>query len=104
MRRKDFLTKGIIGLGGVVALTAFTHTSNRKNKGISPLEDCKPSPRETRGPFPNKTPAAYVRENIVGDRKGIPLLITLTVLDKNSECKPLPNALVDIWHCDNRGI
>ena len=104
MKRKEFLTKGIVGLGGVVALTAFVKTnSENKNKEESILENCTPSPRETRGPFPNKTPADYVRENIIGDRKGVPLLITLTVLDKNSDCKPLTNALVDIWHCDNQG-
>ena len=104
MKRKEFLTKGMVGLGGVVALTALAN-SGKKNEVVaeSVSEDCTVSPRETKGPFPNKTPADYVRENIIGDRNGVALLVTLTILDKNSNCEPLPNALVDIWHCDNQG-
>jgi len=104
MKRKDFLIKGLVSLGGVVALTGFANTHKKSTIGQDiNSEDCIVSPRETKGPFPNKTPADYVRENIIGDRKGVPLLISLTVLDKNSGCEPLKNALVDIWHCDNQG-
>ncbi|NJB71370.1 protocatechuate 3,4-dioxygenase beta subunit [Saonia flava] len=104
MKRKDFLIKGVIGLGGVVALTGFANSRKKhKNEEDINLEDCNVSPSETKGPFPNKTPADYVRDNIIGDRKGVPLLITLTILNKNSGCEPLDNALVDIWHCDNQG-
>ncbi len=102
MKRNEFLTKGMVALGGVVALTALAK-GGTLGKTESPLEDCTATPRETKGPFPNKTPADYVRENIIGDRKGVALLITLTILDKNEGCSPLPNALVDIWHCDNHG-
>jgi protocatechuate 3,4-dioxygenase beta subunit len=104
MKRKEFLTKGMVGLGGVVALTALANSGKKsETTEESVSEDCTVSPRETKGPFPNKTPADYVRENIIGDRKGVALLITLTILDKNSNCEPLPDAMVDIWHCDNRG-
>ncbi|MBT8308021.1 MAG: intradiol ring-cleavage dioxygenase [Maribacter sp.] len=104
MKRKEFLTKGMVGLGGVVALTALANSGKKSEMAEGPVsEDCTVSPRETKGPFPNKTPADYVRENIIGDRKGIALLVTLTILNKNSNCEPLPDALVDIWHCDNQG-
>lgn len=92
----------MVALGGVVALTALAKQGTN-GKTESPLEDCTASPHETKGPFPNKTPSDYVRENIIGDRKGVALLITLTVLDKIEGCNPLLNALVDIWHCDNHG-
>jgi protocatechuate 3,4-dioxygenase beta subunit len=104
MKRKEFLTKGMVGLGGVVALTSLI--ASKKNDGNTKgetAEDCAVSPRETKGPFPNKTPADYVRENIIGDRKGVPMLIALTILNKNNDCKPLANALVDVWHCDSHG-
>lgn len=86
------------GLGSVVALRSST-------PGRQPEEDdtCVLSPKETRGPFPNKTPAEYVRENIVGDRAGIPLLMDLTVLNGNDGCSPLPGVWVDVWHCDSHG-
>lgn len=104
MKRKEFLTKGIVGLGGVVALTSVI--ASKKSDGNTKketAEGCAISPKETKGPFPNKTPADYVRENIIGDRKGVPMLMTLTILNKNDNCKPLANAVVDVWHCDSYG-
>ncbi len=104
MKRKEFLTKGIVGLGGVVAITSV-FASKGKDRGSlnDTAEDCTVSPRETRGPFPNKTPSDYVRENIIGDRKGIALVMILTLLNKNDSCKPLANAKVEVWHCDGQG-
>lgn len=94
----------MIALGGVVALTGITASKTKNNEVVAELsEDCVLSPKETKGPFPNKTPSDYVRENIIGDRKGIALLITMTILNKNDGCKPLANALVDVWHCDGKG-
>lgn len=103
MKRKEFLAKGIVALGGVVTLSGLAPVKAKNNNSYEFLKDCEVSPKETKGPFPNKTPSDYVRENIVGDCKGIPLLMTLTILDKNNGCKPLSNALVDIWHCDSQG-
>lgn len=103
MKRKEFLTKGIIGMGGIAALTTAIGFRSKEEHVDSFLDDCTVSPRETRGPFPNKTPSDYVRENIVGDRKGIALLLTLTLLNKKNGCEPLKGALVDVWHCDSQG-
>lgn len=100
MKRKDFLAKGIVGLGATLGITALFSS---KKKEESSLIDCEVSPRETRGPFPNKTPQDYVRENIIGDRTGIPMAIQLTILDTKKACQPLTNAWVDVWHCDNHG-
>ncbi len=77
MKREEFLKKGIVALGGVVALTGIAAFAKKNNKvGAETSENCNLSPRETKGPFPNKTPSDYVRENIIGDRKGIALLMT----------------------------
>ncbi len=104
MKRNEFLRKGIVGLGGAVALTPLLSADLKRSKvDGSNSDDCVVSPRETKGPFPNKTPSDCVRENIVGDRNGIPMLITLTILDKAKSCQPLAKAVVDIWHCDNKG-
>jgi len=104
MKRKEFLGKGMVALGGVMALTGIVASkSNDTELGDTASEDCEESPRETKGPFPNKTPSDYLRENIIGDRKGIVMLMTLTILNNNDGCKPLANALVDVWHCDNHG-
>ena len=59
MKRKDFLSKGIVALGGVVALSGMPAARSRTNQDANPSsDDCEVSPRETKGPFPNKTPSA----------------------------------------------
>lgn len=104
MKRKDFLTKGIVGLGAALGLgTLFAHKFKGNQNGDQGQTDCELSPRETRGPFPNKNSSDFVRENIIGDRAGVPLQIKLTILDGSNSCNPLPNVWVDVWHCDNHG-
>lgn len=105
MNRKIFLKKGLASMGTVVAASSLI-TSCNSNDDSEPIVDpdaCTISPRETAGPFPIKTPAQLVRENIVGDRTGVPLVITFKVEDINNNCMPLEGVLVDIWHCDAKG-
>ncbi|WP_369047690.1 intradiol ring-cleavage dioxygenase [Tenacibaculum sp. UWU-22] len=107
MDRKNFLKKGIIGFGSIVALpTVITSCSNDEDSSSTTettVGDCDLSPSETAGPFPIKTPAQLVQENIVGDRTGVALLITLTIQDQSDDCNPLSGVLVDLWHCDAEG-
>jgi hypothetical protein len=42
------------------------------------------------------------REDISEGQTGLPLRFALRVLD--SDCKPVTDADVDIWHCDVRGV
>ena len=101
MERKKFLKNGLIGLGAIVGIpTVLTNCTPEEGPDGSA---CNVSPSETAGPFPIKTPADLVRANIVSDRQGVALLMTLTVQDKNDGCNPLPGVLVDVWHCDNDG-
>lgn len=100
MNRKDFLKKGSFGLGALVAVPAVITSCNKEN--VDP-NACEPSPTETDGPFPIKTPAELVRENIIGDRVGIPLLINFEIQNTNNNCEPLEGVYVDIWQCDSKG-
>lgn len=100
MDRKDFLKNGGLGLGALVAAPSLITSCNKDD--IDPSA-CAVSPAETDGPFPIKTPAELVRENIVGDRSGIPLLINFTIQNTNNDCSPLEGVLVDIWQCDAKG-
>lgn len=99
MDRKQFLKNSLASLGAVVALPSSIACSTNGD----PDSACALSPSETIGPFPIKTPADLVRENIISDRTGVALLITLTVQDKSNGCKPLAGVFVDIWHCDADG-
>ncbi|MCM4173219.1 intradiol ring-cleavage dioxygenase [Arenibacter sp. TNZ] len=106
MNRNDFLKKGLLGIGTLVAVPtvvqACSKNSNPKDDE-EVTEDCELSPSETAGPFPIKTPADLMRANIVSDRTGVALLITFKVLDQSEDCKPLSGAFVDVWHCDAEG-
>jgi protocatechuate 3,4-dioxygenase beta subunit len=41
--------------------------------------------------------------DIRSDRTGVDLTVNITLQNKNNNCEPLSNALVDIWHCDKDG-
>ncbi|WP_224488765.1 dioxygenase family protein [Robertkochia flava] len=101
MKRLEFLKKGLFGIGGVIGIN--TLISSGKQQPDPTNTPCNTTPTETRGPFPNKTPLDYVRENIIGNRVGIPLQIALEVLDSKNNCTPISGVAIDIWHCDNHG-
>lgn len=101
MNRKNFLRKGVIGLGSIIAIPTLV-SSCKKEDDIDP-NACETTVAETAGPFPIKSPADWVRANIIGDRTGIPLMITITVQNTNNGCQVLEGAFVDIWHCDAQG-
>ncbi|MER5791953.1 intradiol ring-cleavage dioxygenase [Streptomyces sp. NPDC001980] len=47
--------------------------------------------------------ADKLRQDVTEDQEGIPLHLTLKVIDAET-CKPLRNAAVDIWHCNASGV
>ena len=100
MDRKKFLRNGILGFGSLVA--APTLLTSCDDGTVDP-NACEVSPSETAGPFPIKSPADWVRANVIGDRNGIALMINMTIQNTKDDCKPLAGALVDIWHCDADG-
>ena len=105
MNRKGFIKK--VGMGAMIApILPTALVSCDKNDDNDPTTNqgnCTVSAAETDGPFPIKTPADRVRENIVGNRKGVALMINLTIQNTNKECAALADALVDIWQCDAAG-
>ena len=60
---------------------------------------CLVAPETTEGPF--YFDPALVRSDVTEDKTGVPLELTLQVVDET--CTPLANARVDIWHCDAQG-
>ncbi|WP_416970386.1 intradiol ring-cleavage dioxygenase [Streptomyces sp. 4F14] len=55
----------------------------------------------TEGPY--YIDADKLRQDITEDKEGIPLTLQLKVIDSET-CKPVPNAAVDVWHCDALGL
>jgi protocatechuate 3,4-dioxygenase beta subunit len=61
---------------------------------------CLLTPEQTSGPF--YLPLELLREDITEGRPGVPLRLRIAVADVNS-CALLPDAAVDLWHCDAQG-
>jgi protocatechuate 3,4-dioxygenase beta subunit len=107
MERKAFLKTACLGglaLTGIKALNSCSNDDDSvTNSNSNTNGDCTVSPSETAGPFPTISPASLVISDITSDRTGIPLSITITINNVNSNCNVLEGAIVDIWHCDKDG-
>ena len=79
---------------------------------------CASTPQETAGPYPgdgSNGPNALALSGILrsdlrasiggssGTAAGVPLTITLTVVDASDGCTPMAGYAVYLWHCDQDG-
>ena len=62
---------------------------------------CKLNAEQEEGPF--YIADELFRSNLVEGYPGVPLSLRIVLLDAHS-CRPLPNAVVDVWHCDAMGV
>lgn len=106
MERKEFLKRGFSVLG----FAAIIPVISCSNDTVDPVEtstettgSCTLTASETEGPFPTKTPASLISNDITSDRSGTKLTVKITIQNKNNSCEGLAGALVDIWHCDAAG-
>jgi len=68
---------------------------------------CTITATETQGPYPLLailSNTAMVRSDIRDSKTGVPLTVTLTLLDSSEGCAPVVGAAVYIWHCDKDGL
>ena len=80
---------------------AFTGPAPDRGLGLDPPLTCTPGTRsQTAGPF--YTPRTPQRANLrEPGTTGQPLVFEGLVL--TPDCRPVAGAVVDIWHCDERG-
>jgi len=84
------------------ASTVTTAAATETTGGTSSGSDaCAVSPNETEGPFPSKSD--IFRSDIRENTQGVPLALTIRVINVSSGCAPLANANVEIWQCDAAG-
>lgn len=119
MKRKDFLKGagllGFIGLFDAKKMLAGGPTGpvGGPTKENMNLMACTVSPTETVGPYPwpsgtNIQNSVFWRSDIrepntAGSGVGcVPLTLKLRVVNV-ANCTPIPNARVDIWHCNEAG-
>lgn len=101
------------------ASSSSSSASSSSSGSSSSGADCEVIPSETAGPYPGDgsngpnvlKESGVVRRDITrsfgsasGVAEGIPLTVTLTVVDQSSGCDtPKEGAAVYIWHCDREG-
>ncbi|HTQ28845.1 MAG TPA: intradiol ring-cleavage dioxygenase [Puia sp.] len=80
-------------------------TKPADSTSTSATGSCITTPEETSGPYPYdlSDDAAIFRTDITEGKTGVPLSLTLTIVNSNNGCSPIENARVDIWHCDKDG-
>lgn len=113
LSRREALS--LLGVGGAGFLIGCRANSTSNTSGAvqsqesNPLGfDCVAKPEMTEGPFYFDT--QLDRSDIRIDtsdgsvRNGVPLALTFAISKiADGACNPLPNAIVDIWHCDAQG-
>ena len=91
--------------GGTTAGTTNGTTTGTATSG-SP-GSCVLIPEETVGPYPLfsdiASAAMYQREDITEGKTGVPLRLTLSIVNVNRACAPILTAMVYVWHCDKDG-
>jgi len=112
-RRQALAGIGAVGIGSVIAAcngdgdektTAAEPATTSAGSDVTKLFDDAPScsltPEQTEGPY--YFDADKIRSDIHERHEGATLRLALQVRTAG-ECKPLRDAVVDIWHCDAVG-
>ncbi len=117
--RKKFIRNVLIGASAVPLLidackkesdasgssdSSTTSSADSTGTGTG-TTGCIDTPSETAGPYPYdlSSNSAMFRSDITEGKTGIPLALTLTIVNANNNCSVIENARVDIWHCDKDG-
>jgi protocatechuate 3,4-dioxygenase beta subunit len=94
------------GTGSTTTAASTTGAGTTTSTGNA-TASCVLIPEETVGPYPLfndiASAAAFQREDITEGRPGVPLRLTLTIVNANNGCAPVTNAMVYVWHCDKDG-
>jgi protocatechuate 3,4-dioxygenase beta subunit len=113
--RREVLAVLSAGVGAVLAGCGSTPTGPSSTTtgtttgggGTSSTTSCAVTPSETEGPYPDKTGminnSAFFRRDITEGKSGLPLTLTLTIVNANSNCAAVSGANVEIWQCDAAG-
>jgi len=84
-----------------VACGGETPTSPSSTTTTTTNAACAVTPSETVGPYPSLVD--LFRSDIRDGRSGLPVTLTITVVNSSNGCAAVPNANVEIWQCDAEG-
>jgi len=91
----------LINCGSSPTAADSTTTSTTTTTTGTTNAACAVSPTETIGPYPSI--ANFIRSDIREGKTGVPVTLTITVVNASSNCSPVSGAIVDIWQCDADG-
>jgi protocatechuate 3,4-dioxygenase beta subunit len=86
---------------GTTGTTTTTTTNPTPTPNPGTTAACAVSPNETIGPYPSLQD--FTRSDIRENKQGLPLTLTISVVNTNAGCAPVSGAVVDIWQCDADG-
>ncbi len=93
------------GCGGETPTSPSTTTSSTTGAASTGVAStnaaCAVTPTETVGPYPSLVD--LLRNDIREGKSGVPLALTVKVVNANSGCAAVPNVNVEIWQCDATG-
>jgi len=97
-RREALAGMGAVSLSGLIA--ACDDDEPSRTTAMDDAPSCSLTPEQTEGPF--YFDADKIRSDIREGHEGATLRLRLQVRSAG-ECKPLRDAVVDLWHCDSEG-
>ena len=104
MERKSFLRNAVGLLGAVTLIDACKKDTATQTPNIS--GGCITTATEVEGPYPypgGEMTNPLNRVDITEGQAGVPLALTLKVVNSNNSCSVVENARVDIWYCNKDG-
>jgi protocatechuate 3,4-dioxygenase beta subunit len=103
MTEPNVFTRGAVlraGGAGLVAAALGVELSAATDANASLAAACTLTPEQEEGPY--YVDLERIRNDVREAKAGLPLHLAVTIVDSTT-CKPIPNAAVDIWHCDALG-
>lgn len=106
----------LLVLGGTVSATLAacgggSGSSSSSSSSGSSSGACTVTLEGEIGPyFADDSASGFNRSNILSNldgtdtQDGVPLTLTLTIIDSENSCAALAGAQVDIWHCNSSGV
>jgi len=94
-------TAWVAGCGSSPSSPSISGTSTPTGSATVAGGACAVTPSETAGPFPSL--GDFFRSDIREGKQGTLLTLNIKVVNSSSECAPVANANVEIWHVDAAG-
>jgi protocatechuate 3,4-dioxygenase beta subunit len=89
------------GCGGGTSTSPDAVAATPAPTGSGANAACAASPNETEGPYPSITD--FTRSDIREGSAGIPVTLTLSIVNASADCRAVSGAVVHVWQCDAQG-